>query len=106
MSLKEQIIAVRDSGKTNMLDSRTVQYLSLIHIYLGSGYFCCRDFVGICDGVRVIVWRVCSGVIRRNDFLNIISIFPAEGGRILVSGQVGPCVAPGVGKLILSLIHI
>jgi hypothetical protein len=26
MSLKEQIIAVRDSGKTNMLDSRTVQY--------------------------------------------------------------------------------
>ena len=32
MSLKEQIIAVRDSGKTNMLDSRTVQYLSLIHI--------------------------------------------------------------------------
>ena len=28
MSLKEQIIAVRDSGKTNMLDSRTVQYIA------------------------------------------------------------------------------
>ncbi len=28
MNLKEQIIAVRDSGKTNMLDSRTVQYIA------------------------------------------------------------------------------
>ena len=28
MSLKEQIIAVCDSGKTNMLDSRTVQYIA------------------------------------------------------------------------------
>ncbi|MGI6546827.1 MAG: DUF5049 domain-containing protein [Fastidiosipilaceae bacterium] len=28
MSLKEQITAVRDSGKTNMLDSRTVQHIA------------------------------------------------------------------------------
>lgn len=31
-TIKQQIMAVRDSGETNMLDTRMVQYLSLIHI--------------------------------------------------------------------------
>lgn len=31
-TIKQQIMAVRDSGETNMLDTRMAQYLSLIHI--------------------------------------------------------------------------
>ena len=31
--IKEQILAIRDSGKTNMFDVRTVQYLAFHHDY-------------------------------------------------------------------------
>ena len=31
--IKEQIMAIRDSGETNMLDTKTVQYLAFQHGY-------------------------------------------------------------------------
>lgn len=31
--IKEQILAIRDSGETNMFDTKTVQYLAFHHGY-------------------------------------------------------------------------
>ena len=31
--IREQIMAIRDSGETNMLDTKTVQYLAFQHGY-------------------------------------------------------------------------